>query len=279
MIPFALLALFGAAAMAGRRPPARATTNNGPGVSYIPAPSALRARAPAAKAPAVAKAAAQAQTARNAQPKPTPVKLSMTPAPGSATPATPAERAAVEQAVKQAIAQHQAAESAAPSSSSRSPKQAAQELAAFLKRTGRFGSDRDRAPEILAAQRDLGVAADGIVGPVTRTAAAKQGVRLPPRPAAKIAAKPKPTSATRAPTKRAAAATTRTPRPSSGRTPREAATALRVFLQKTHRFGSKADRPAEIALAQQDLGVTADGIVGPATRAAAQRAGVTLPTR
>lgn len=63
------------------------------------------------------------------------------------------------------------------------------------------------------------------------------------------------------------------------RSPKEAANALKAFLTKTHRFGSKSDRPEEIKSAQRDLGVKDDGIVGPITRAAAKKQGVTLPTR
>lgn len=62
----------------------------------------------------------------------------------------------------------------------RDPKQAAGELQQFLIKTGRFGSKKDRPAEVVAAQRDLGVKPDGIVGPKTRAAAAKVGVALPP---------------------------------------------------------------------------------------------------
>lgn len=66
----------------------------------------------------------------------------------------------------------------------RTPLQAAQDLAAFLASTQRFGSkDGDRAAEVRAAQRDLGVDPDGIIGPKTREAAIRQGVQLPqPKP-------------------------------------------------------------------------------------------------
>lgn len=58
-----------------------------------------------------------------------------------------------------------------------------------------------------------------------------------------------------------------------------AAKALLAFLIKTGRFGSKADRPNEVRAAQAELGVTVDGIVGPATRNAAKAVGVALPPR
>lgn len=62
---------------------------------------------------------------------------------------------------------------------------AARNLLEFLIRTGRFGSSTDKPEEIKAAQRDLGVPADGMVGPSTRAAALRAGVALPPRPVAK----------------------------------------------------------------------------------------------
>jgi hypothetical protein len=62
----------------------------------------------------------------------------------------------------------------------RTPKDAAKALQKFLLKTGRFGTLKDRPQEVILAQRDLGVAADGIVGKRTRAAAAKQGVALPP---------------------------------------------------------------------------------------------------
>lgn len=70
-------------------------------------------------------------------------------------------------------------ESVVPSSSARSSANAAKDLAAFLRRTKRFGSARDRPAEVQAAQRDLRVKDDGIVGPVTRAAAKKAGTTLP----------------------------------------------------------------------------------------------------
>ena len=63
------------------------------------------------------------------------------------------------------------------------------------------------------------------------------------------------------------------------RTPKEAATALLKFLIATGRFGSKTDRVPEIAEAQRDLGITADGIIGPATRKATKAQGIALPVR
>lgn len=69
--------------------------------------------------------------------------------------------------------------SSASSSAGAGP--AAQKLLAFLIRTGRFGSAKDRPEEVREAQRAFGVKDDGIVGPSTRTAAKRAGVALPPR--------------------------------------------------------------------------------------------------
>lgn len=61
------------------------------------------------------------------------------------------------------------------------------------------------------------------------------------------------------------------------RTPKQAALDLRSFLERTKRFGSKADRPKEVQEAQRDMGVDPDGIVGPITRKRAEVFGVQLP--
>lgn len=66
-----------------------------------------------------------------------------------------------------------------PAAYERTPKQAALDLQSFLERTQRFGSKSDRPDEVRAAQRDLGVTPDGIVGPITRKAAAVWNVTLP----------------------------------------------------------------------------------------------------
>lgn len=100
-----------------------------------------------------------------------------------------AVNAAVSQAIREEIAKNAGeplpaaivnAPPPTPTEVVRSPKQAAQELRAFLLRTGRFGTLKDRPEEVKAAQRDLGLTDDGIVGPRTRAAAKSQGVTLPP---------------------------------------------------------------------------------------------------
>jgi peptidoglycan hydrolase-like protein with peptidoglycan-binding domain len=119
----------------------------------------------------------------------------------------------------------------------RSPQAAALQLLAWLQATRRFGSSSDRPAEVRSAQEDLGITADGIVGPQTRARAAAVGVELP-------------------------------------RSPAEAARALRVAMSS-----HAPDRAAQIRAAQVDLGVEPDGLVGPKTRAAAKKAGVSLPAK
>lgn len=90
------------------------------------------------------------------------------------------QQAAVDAAVSHAIRQDEAKQQPAAAPAARSPKQAALELRDFLRRTGRFGTLKDRPDEVKAAQSDMGVTADGIVGRQTRAAARKLGVVLPP---------------------------------------------------------------------------------------------------
>jgi murein L,D-transpeptidase YcbB/YkuD len=92
-------------------------------------------------------------------------------------------QAAVDAAVTQAIRETPAAPAtpaAAPAAAKRTPLQAAKDLKAFLLRTGRHGTLKDRPAEVKAAQRDMGLTDDGIVGKRTRAAAQKLGVALPP---------------------------------------------------------------------------------------------------
>jgi hypothetical protein len=115
----------------------------------------------------------------------------------SSTPKTESEgaaQAAVHAAVSDAIRQEIARNAGQPLPASivsappqapaaevvRSPRQAALDLATFLRQTGRFGTLKDRPAQTKAAQRDLGVTDDGIVGPRTRAAAQKVGITLPP---------------------------------------------------------------------------------------------------
>lgn len=66
----------------------------------------------------------------------------------------------------------------------------------------------------------------------------------------------------------------------TGLSPEAAAHQLRAYLlQPTANFGTKDSRSNEVRVCQRALGVTADGIVGPNTRAACSRFGVSLPMR
>lgn len=94
-------------------------------------------------------------------------------------PAEAHAQAAVDATMHQVIREHEAASQ--PPADSKA-KAAANALLQFLIKTGRFGGGKDKPAEVKAAQRDLGVKPDGIVGPKTRTAALNQGVALPPKP-------------------------------------------------------------------------------------------------
>lgn len=62
------------------------------------------------------------------------------------------------------------------------------------------------------------------------------------------------------------------------RSPQDAAVALRDFLRRTRKFGSKKSPVPEVKAAQADMGgLAVDGIVGPKTRARAKALGATLP--
>lgn len=62
------------------------------------------------------------------------------------------------------------------------------------------------------------------------------------------------------------------------RNPQDAAMALRDFLRRTRKFGSKKSPVPEVKAAQADMGgLSVDGIVGPKTRARAKALGATLP--
>jgi len=167
----------------------------GSGSKSSPQPTAAARPAPSGGAPP-RKPAAKPATARPAQPsaaiRPKPAAPKLTIEHPDVTPAPAAEQAAVDAAVSQALRDMpppppgagpspNAPPAPVDAESGRSPKEAAQALLKFLIATGRFGSKTARQPEIEQAQRDLGVTADGIVGPKTREAAKRQGVALPPR--------------------------------------------------------------------------------------------------
>jgi len=162
-----------------------------------PASPPARRPAPAAAPPPKPGAGAKhAAPHTNAVPGSSPVSITH-----ESVPATAAEQAAVDAAVSHAIRRDlpPTPEAAAPTgpapnpppapaqaeAEARTPKEAAAALLKFLVDTGRFGSKTDHVPEVADAQRDLGVTADGIVGPSTREAAKQQGVALPPRPPAR----------------------------------------------------------------------------------------------
>jgi hypothetical protein len=63
-----------------------------------------------------------------------------------------------------------------------SAQKAARDLQVYLRGGGNFGWKGAPSPQVAVAQKALQVADDGIVGPVTRAAARRQGVELPLRP-------------------------------------------------------------------------------------------------
>lgn len=62
-------------------------------------------------------------------------------------------------------------------------------------------------------------------------------------------------------------------------TPKQTAIALRLYLNKTHKFGDKTHRDDVVAQAERDLGLVATGVVGPLLRNKARSLGVVLPLR
>lgn len=94
----------------------------------------------------------------------------------------------------------------------------------------------------------------------------------PPAPAAARSSKPKPKTQT-------ARAKPGAP-PAAASPAKRAAMQLRVYLQATHDFGSKAKPSVDVKDSQRGMGggLKPDGIVGPKTRARAKALGVPLPT-
>jgi peptidoglycan hydrolase-like protein with peptidoglycan-binding domain len=148
-----------------------------------------RGNAAAAKAQAVkpkAKAKAKASPATPPPPPDIPRAIAsrvppkapppptLTPEHPDVTPAPSAQQAAVDHAVNQAVMPPP------PLPPVRTPEQAAKDLLSFLIQTQRYGSKTDRPAEVIAAQHDMGVTADGIVGKGTRAAALRYGVAIPP---------------------------------------------------------------------------------------------------
>jgi hypothetical protein len=182
-------------------------------------------------------------------------------------------------------------------------KQAAENLAAYLRKHDDFGSKKKPSQTVKRYQARMGkITADGIVGPKTRARAAALNVKLPDEwnvqvlPAHVIDVHadtppshqlPAPPPAPPAPVSRPAAVVQRQPAskppahaaaPAPTTAPQVAAEALAVYLRRTNDFGSKKKPSAEVKAHQRDMGkISADGIVGPKTRARAHDLGVTLP--
>jgi murein L,D-transpeptidase YcbB/YkuD len=135
-----------------------------------------------------------------------------------------------------------------------SQQQAAQDLATYLSSGGDYGSKAKPSARVKALQSAMGgLTADGIVGPKTIARAKALGVTLP-------------AAGAKAPATKTATGTAA-----------QAAADLKSYLERTGDFGSKAHPSETVKGYQKSLGVTADGIVGPKTRAAASSYGSILP--
>lgn len=154
---------------------------------------------------------------------------------------------------------------------------AARALKKYLSKPGAdWGIPGRPSVAVAAAQKAMGAKVDGIVGPETRMAAARAGVVLPDRPPVSSPAR---------------AIVTPAPKPAPKLPPppeaesellkqQKVANLLKLYLsQPKANFGTKAKPSEPVRQFQQAVGIAADGIYGPQTRAAAARVGVELPVR
>jgi peptidoglycan hydrolase-like protein with peptidoglycan-binding domain len=158
--------------------------------------------------------------------------------------------------------------------------QAARALCAYLKEPGaNWGRPLSPSPQVIAAQAALGVKLTGYTDAATRMAIAKTGVVLPTRPAESPARVLTPPAKT--PAKPAASPSNASEKPSELAEQVKAARVLAVYLKvappKT--WGTKNAPNKVVQAFQAKMGLTADGIYGPQTRAAGARVGVPLPAR
>lgn len=167
LIPLGLLA---ASLFAKRAPAAAPAARTGP----RPTPPPGGVVRPIRAAPAPARPIASHKAIRTDPYAPAPKLTIEHP---QVMPAEAERQAAVDATMAQVIRDHHE-----PPAGDPKKKAAANALLQFLIKTGRFGGGKDKPAEVKAAQRDLGVKPDGIVGPKTRTAALNQGVALPPKP-------------------------------------------------------------------------------------------------
>lgn len=132
-------------------------------------------------------------------------------------------------------------------------------------------------------QTAAGIAADGIYGGGSAGALRYYLGHAPPKPLFKPTTEApytKPgTTATAAKQTTATNTSTTTVTKPVGLAPAEAAKQLRDYLIATGDFGDKAHPSSKVKELQGPLGTTADGIVGPNTRTAAAKYGVTLPVK
>lgn len=147
------------------------------------------------------------------------------------------------------------------------PKEAAKALYDYLRSSPgdaqAFGSKRLPNPQVARAQKFLGVTPDGIVGPQTQRAAARQGYTLPPRPKA-------PAGIVRASTP--TAVETDFVGPLSAQ---QLAHNMASDLAATRNYGSRTRPNAAVRAFQRAVAsLVPDGIYGAKTREAAKQYGI-----
>ncbi len=134
-----------------------------------------------------------------------------------------------------------------------------------------------------------------LAAPAEKLPAAAAKTKVAAAPKAAAAPKPKPKAAAAKPASKTVQSTVPKPppkpvltervaspaAPDGARAPAQAAKDLAALLKKPGaNFGSKGSTDERVASCQRDMGgITADGIVGPGTRARAKALGVTLPAR
>lgn len=129
-------------------------------------------------------------------------------------------------------------------------------------------------------QTAAGITADGIYGGGTAGALRYYLGHAPPKPLFKptIEQPYKKPGSSSTPVTNTSTTTTTTAKPTA-LAPAEAAKQLRDYLLATGDFGDKAHPSSKVKELQGPLGTTADGIVGPNTRTAASKYGITLPLK
>lgn len=158
-----------------------------------PQPSAAHLRVGPAKILAPKPKHARAMPAKQAAPAHS-LNVEHAPEHPHVIPAPPEAQAAVDAAMSKVVAEMKQGTTPAPSPSQPvvpgtdedDAHAAAKELLAFIIRTQKFGTEKERPPEIIALQKRMGMVLEareaGIVGPKTRARARDLGVAIPKSP-------------------------------------------------------------------------------------------------